>query len=520
MINTKFNPSVSELYSNALVYDKLELSSTGALLAYSGERTGRSPKDKRIVKDDRTKDIWWGNVNIPMESDLFTFYKNCAVEYLKTKESEQNGRLYEIDVYAGWENKLKVRIYCTSAYHALFMLDMLIPSKEKFDKPDFTIYNVGELNLSDYTAKLSNKDIIDSSLNTTLIALNVTSMEMLIFGTRYAGEMKKSVLTLMMYLMPLKGYLPLHSSANIKDDNLCLFFGLSGSGKTTLSSDSSRNLIGDDEHVWTDEGVYNIEGGCYAKCINLKEECEPEIYRAIKYGAVLENVIHDNYVVNYASDKITENTRCVYPLDFIPNALIPATVKTQPKNIILLVCDTFGLLPPVAKLSHEQAVYFFISGYTSKVAGTEVGIKKPEAVFSACFGEPFIVWNPKRYGELLKEKLEKFNPTVWLLNTGWIEGGYELGHRISIKDTRSILNNIHNGKLINEQFIKFPVFNFEVPVKCDGVNSNILDPRNVWANQDNYLIQLNKLNDKFVENYDVKVLNKPSTSPIKYTNSG
>jgi phosphoenolpyruvate carboxykinase (ATP) len=498
----KWNPTTSELYKDAIIYDNLDLSSNGALLAYSGEKTGRSPKDKRIVKDENTKNIWWGNVNIPMTTELFNFYKTNAIEYLNTKTSE---RLYQIDVYAGWEDKLKIRLYCTTAYHALFMLDMLIPSKEKFDKPDFTIYNVGELALSKYTEIINDKSLLDDKLKDTLVAMNVTSMEMLLFGTRYAGEMKKSVLTLMMYLMPIKGRLPLHSSANVKDSNLCFFFGLSGTGKTTLSSDSDRNLIGDDEHVWTDDGVYNIEGGCYAKCINLKEECEPEIYRAIRYGAVLENVVHNKYVVDYESDKITENTRCVYPLDFIPNALIPATVKIQPENIILLVCDTFGLFPPVARLSHEQAVYFFISGYTSKVAGTEVGVKKPEAVFSACFGEPFIVWNPKRYGELLKEKLEKFNPTVWLLNTGWVEGAYGVGHRISIKNSRTILNNIHKGKLINENFIKFPIFNFEIPTKCDGVDTSILDPRNFWANDlDNYLAQLDKLNNKFIENYTRK----------------
>ena len=273
---------------------------------------------------------------------------------------------------------------------------------------------------------------------------------------------------------------------------------------TTLSADVERKLIGDDEHVWTDDGVYNVEGGCYAKCINLKEEHEPEIFRSIKYGAVLENVIHHNYVVDYEDDSITENTRCAYPLEYIPNALIPATVHIQPKNIVLLVCDTFGLLPPVAKLSHEQAVYYFISGYTSKIPGTEVGVKIPEAVFSACFGEPFIVWSPKKYGELLKDKLEKYNPTVWLLNTGWVEGPYGVGHRVSIKNSRKMLDNIHNGQLEKEEFIEYPVFNFMVPKNCQGVESKILDPRNSVNNLDEYLNKLKDLSDKFSKNYQAK----------------
>lgn len=498
-VHAKFNPLVSDLYKDAIVYENINLSSTGALLTYSGEKTGRSPKDKRIVYDDNTKDIWWGNVNIPMKKDLFEFYKKNAVEYLN-----QQTRLYQIDTYAGWENKVKVRLYCTSAYHALFMLDMLIPSKEKFDQPDFTIYNVGELSLSQYTKTVDNKSMIDDKLKDTLVGIDFTSMEMVIYGTRYAGEMKKGILTLLMYLAPIKGHLPLHSSANVKDDNLCLFFGLSGTGKTTLSADPSRKLIGDDEHVWTDDGVYNIEGGCYAKCINLKEEHEPEIFRSIKYGAVLENVVHHDYIVDYADDSITENTRCAYPLEFIPNALIPASVHIQPKNIVLLVCDTFGLLPPVAKLTHEQAVYFFISGYTSKIPGTEVGVKVPEAVFSACFGEPFIVWNPKRYGELLKEKLDKYNPTVWLLNTGWVEGPYGVGHRVSIKNSRKMLENIHNGQLEKERFVEYPVFNFLVPENCQGVENKILDPRNSVNDLGGYLTKLKDLNEKFEKNYHAK----------------
>ena len=498
-----FNPSVSELYDEATTTDGLNVSSTGALLAYSGEKTGRSPKDKRIVLDENTKDIWWGNVNMPISPELFGIYRNHAVEHLN-----DSNRLYQIDVLACWDekNQVKVRVYCQSSYHALFMLNLLIPVDKPFDKPDFTIYNVGELKLGDCTRTIVNHDLIDNKLTDTLVGLNLTSNEMVIYGTRYAGEMKKGILTLIMYLMPIKGNLPLHSSANIKDDNLSLFFGLSGTGKTTLSSDSSRSLIGDDEHVWTVNGVFNVEGGCYAKCINLKEKSEPEIFRAIRYGAVLENVVHDeNYIVNYDNTKITENTRCAYPLHFIPNALIPAKVSIQPTNIILLTCDIFGVLPPVAKLSYEQAVYFFISGYTSKVAGTEVGVKVPQSTFSACFGEPFLVWSPTKYGELLKEKLQQNKPSVWLLNTGWIKGPYGIGHRISIEDTRTILNAIHDGSLTKEEFVDYPYFNFKVPLNCPSIiDKNILDPRNNFSNKDEYNNQLKNLYDQFTENYNRK----------------
>ena len=406
--NLKINPSVSELYFDAIINEKLNISSTGAILAYSGEKTGRSPKDKRIVSDDNTKDIWWGSVNIPLRKDLFNHYRDCAVDYLSNDLSKMNRVLYQIDAYANWndKDKVKIRLYCSSAYSALFLLDMLIPTgspkglvapfghavnaynNKPFDsEPDFTIYNVGELNLENFKPSPISSD---PSLTSTLVAIDFTQGQMVIYGTKYAGEMKKGILTLMMYLMPIKKQLPLHSSANVDNDinNLCVFFGLSGTGKTTLSSDSTRKLIGDDEHVWTSDGLFNIEGGCYAKCINLQRDMEPEIFNAIKYGAVLENVVVDpTYNVKFDDESITENTRCAYPLHYIPNALIPANVNIHPTNIILLTCDVFGILPPIAKLDYEQAVYYFISGYTSKVSGTEIGIDTPQAVFSACFGD-------------------------------------------------------------------------------------------------------------------------------------
>ena len=375
-----------------------------------------------------------------------------------------------IDTYAGWneKNRIKIRIYCTLAYHALFMKNMLIVSSKQFkdDEVDFTIYNVGEISLKNYIPLDKKKR--DPSLRDTLVGIDFSAGEMVIYGTKYAGEMKKGVLTLMMYLMPLKDHLTLHSSANLdlNTDQLCLFFGLSGTGKTTLSADPERSLIGDDEHVWTDTGVFNIEGGCYAKCIGLKEEYEPEIYNAIKYGSVVENVVCDkDNVIDFDDGSITQNTRCSYPLNFIPNALIPATVDLHPKNIVFLTCDATGILPPVAKLSADQAVYFFVNGYTSKIPGTEVGITEPVATFSSCFGEPFLVWHPLQYGRLLKEKILEHNVDVWMLNTGWIKGSFNdpRSHRISIKDTRTLLDHIHNGIMKEQEFEKLPLFRIDIP---------------------------------------------------------
>jgi phosphoenolpyruvate carboxykinase (ATP) len=389
---------------------------------------------------------------------------------------------------------------------------MLIPAKEKFDKPDFVIYNCGAIPLRIYTNtmnQIENK-LKDNSLDDTLVAINFTSMEMIIFGTEYAGEMKKGVLTLMMYLMPLKNNLCLHSSANVdrnNKENVSLFFGLSGTGKTSLSADPRRFLIGDDEHVWTPDGLFNVEGGCYAKCIGLKESSEPEIFNAIRYGAVVENVVHtkNTNIIDFDDTSITKNTRCAYPLEHIPNTIIPAKVDTHPNNIILLTCDAFGVLPPVAQLTPEQAIYFFVNGYTSKVAGTEVGIEEPEATFSACFGEPFLVWNPLRYGELLKEKVVQHNATIWMLNTGWIRGGYGVGHRISIKDTRCLLDNINNGELIKKRYAPFPLFNLAIPTSCPGVDPEILNPMNVWEDKDKYMEVLSDLHNKFEKNYKNKL---------------
>lgn len=498
------NLSTSELYSYGIRNEGLEISSTGALLSYSGKITGRSPSNKRIVKDKTTKDIWWeGSPCIPIEKKLFDHYKKESTNIINNLST-----LFIVDAFAGWdlENRLKIRIYCSSSYHALFLKNMLIQSEYYFsdDEIDFTIYNTGFTNLSSIDVPIKIKD---NTLSDILVAIDFTSMEMVIFGTMYAGEMKKGILTLMMFLMPQKENLCLHSSANTDKNkrNLTIFMGLSGTGKTTLSSDENRLLIGDDEHVWTNNGIFNVEGGCYAKCINLDKNAEPEIYGAIKYGSVLENVVTltNRNIVDFTDTSITQNTRCSYPLGHIQNSIIPATIKEHPTNIIMLTCDASGLLPPVAKLDKESALLFFVNGFTSKIAGTEQGITEPVPTFSSCFGEPFLVWNPTVYGNLLKEKINKWNPNVWLLNTGWVNGGYKTGRRISIKNTKNILNSIHDGTLIKQQFIKYPVFNFEIPMNCPNVDRNILDPRlsrSPRESEKSYLDKLSDLKDKFEKN--------------------
>jgi phosphoenolpyruvate carboxykinase (ATP) len=508
-----WNLPVAELYRDSLLNNKYTISSTGALVAYSGDYTGRSPKDKRIVYDENSKDIWWGKINMKINKKLFNFYYKSSLDYLSDILLKDKD-VYIIDAYAGWDenHRIKVRILCTDPYHALFMRNMLIPSDTEFEEPDFTIINVGELKLSDVEDKDMNVKK-DNTLKDNLVAIDLTQMKMVIYGTRYAGEMKKGVLTIMMYLMQNKNMLTLHSSANIDNNgNTSLFFGLSGTGKTTLSAEENRLLIGDDEHVWTDKGIFNIEGGCYAKCIGLKQENEPEIFHAIKYGSVLENVImNDDNVVDFNDISITHNTRCAYPLNHISNAIFPS-VGNHPNNIILLTCDAFGVLPPISKLTSKKAVFFFISGYTSKMPGTEVGVEKPKMVFSTCFAAPFIIWQPEKYGMLLEEKLNKHNTNVWLVNTGWIEGEYGIGRRIPIKHTRKIIDSIHNNELNNVEYEKFPYFDIMIPKTCKDIPENILNPSKSWSDEKLYNIKLKELYDNFktdfVENYGLDLFNK------------
>lgn len=383
------------------------------------------------------------------------------------------------------------------------MNNMLIrPTAEElanFGEPDFIIYNAGQFPANRFTTGMT---------STTSVEINFKRMEMVILGTEYAGEMKKGIFSVMHYLQPVKfGQLSLHSSANqAKGDNgdVTLFFGLSGTGKTTLSADPNRLLIGDDEHVWSDTGVFNIEGGCYAKTINLSAEKEPEIHGAIKFGSILENVVYNpaDRVPDYDDVSITENTRCAYPIEYIPNAKIPCIADRQPSNIIMLCCDAFGVLPPVSRLTPEQASYHFIAGYTSKTPGTEDGIVEPSPTFSTCYGQPFIVLHPGRYAKMLAEKMEATKANCWLINTGWTGGKFGTGKRCPLKYTRAIVDSIHNGSLAKAEFENFPIFNLAIPKKIEGVPSEILHPARVWPDQTAFQAELDKLGGMFQKAFE------------------
>lgn len=497
------NAPAAVLYEDGLKENKTVISSSGALIAYSGVKTGRSPKDKRIVEEPTSKDeIWWGPVNKPCSERTWSINRERAADYLRTRD-----HIYIVDAFAGWDPKyrIKVRVVCARAYHALFMTNMLIrPTEEElahFGEPDFTVWNAGQFPANLHTQDMSSKSTIE---------INFKAMEMIILGTEYAGEMKKGIFTVMFYLMPVHhNVLTLHSSANqgIQNGDVTLFFGLSGTGKTTLSADPHRLLIGDDEHCWSDHGVFNIEGGCYAKCINLSAEKEPEIFDAIKFGSVLENVIYDekSHVVDYDDSSITENTRCAYPIDYIPSAKIPCLADSHPKNIILLTCDASGVLPPVSKLTPEQVMYHFISGYTSKMAGTEQGVTEPEPTFSSCFGQPFLALHPIRYATMLATKMSQHKANAYLINTGWTGSSYVSGgKRCPLKYTRAILDSIHDGSLANETYETLPIFNLQVPTKINGVPAELLNPAKNWSQgESKYRGAVTNLANLFVQNFKI-----------------
>ncbi|CAN6295722.1 unnamed protein product [Urochloa humidicola] len=496
-----YNLSPAELYEQAFQQKKSSfITSTGALATLSGAKTGRSPRDKRVVKDDTTaQELWWGkgSPNIEMDERQFLINRERALDYLNSLDT-----VFVNDQFLSWdpENRIKVRIITSRAYHALFMHNMCIrPTEEElatFGTPDFTIYNAGEFPANRYANYMT---------SSTSINLSLGRREMVILGTQYAGEMKKGLFGVMHYLMPKRGILSLHSGCNMgKDGDVALFFGLSGTGKTTLSTDHNRLLIGDDEHCWSDNGVSNIEGGCYAKCIDLSQEKEPDIWNAIKFGTVLENVVFNERTreVDYSDKSITENTRAAYPIEFIPNAKIPC-VGPHPKNVILLACDAYGVLPPVSKLTLAQTMYHFISGYTAIVAGTEDGIKEPTATFSACFGAAFIMFHPTKYAAMLAEKMQKYGATGWLVNTGWSGGRYGVGNRIKLPYTRKIIDAIHSGELLTANYKKTEVFGLEIPTEINGVPSEILDPVNTWKEKAEYKETLLKLAGLFKKNFEV-----------------
>ncbi len=489
------NATPARLYEHAILGHDAVIASSGALATRSGDKTGRSPKDKRIVESPETNDdIWWGDVNIRMTERSFMINRQRARDYLNTKS-----QLFVTDGYAGWDPRyrLKIRVICSSAYHALFMQNMLIRPTDaelaEFGEPDYVIYNAGYFPANPYTAQMT---------STTSVDLSFEQREFVILGTQYAGEMKKGVFTIMNYLMPKRGVLSMHCSSNEGDaGDVTLFFGLSGTGKTTLSADPHRKLIGDDEHCWSDEGVFNIEGGCYAKVIHLSRDSEPEIYAAIRFGSVLENVVYDDstHHVNYDDASITENTRVAYPIEFIPRAKLPC-VGGHPNNIIFLTCDAFGVLPPISQLTPESAMKHFVSGYTAKVAGTEMGVTEPTATFSACFGAAFLVWHPSKYAELLAEKIKRHQTKVWLVNTGWTGGSYGVGQRMSLAHTRAIIDAIHAGQLSDQPMTHDPVFDLSIPSRCPGVPDAILQPRQAWSSVADYDRTASKLAELFQNN--------------------
>ena len=491
------NLPASSLYEHAIRYEKdARIAENGALVAYSGVKTGRSPKDKRLVRHAESEnDVWWGPVNIPCDASTFAVNRQRAIDYLNTRE-----RLYCVDGFAGWDPKyrIKVRVICSLPYHALFMHTMLIrPTKDEmgnFGEPDFTIYNAGSFPANRLTTGMA---------STTSVDLSLEDRELVILGTEYAGEMKKGVFTAVNYFGPKRGILSMHCSATAdkQTGNSSLLFGLSGTGKTTLSADPKRHLIGDDEHCWSDDGIFNIEGGCYAKAINLTPENEPDIFQALRFGAVMENVVlEEDRNVDFTDTSITENTRGAYPIEFIRSAKIPC-VAGHPTDVIFLTCDAFGVLPPVSALSPAHAMYHFISGYTAKVAGTEIGVTEPEATFSPCFGGPFLVWHPNKYAELLAAKMKRHQARVWLVNTGWSGGAYGVGKRISLKNTRTIIDAIHDGALGTARIERDPVFGFDVVRECPGVPADILRPRDAWNDKTAYDATATRLAGLFRDNF-------------------
>jgi phosphoenolpyruvate carboxykinase (ATP) len=490
------NASPALLYEHAVGSDGGMLTASGALATRSGEKTGRSPSSKRVVLTPRTRDeVWWGTVNRAVAPESFQALRRRAVEYLRSRP-----RLYVVDGFAGWdpECRIRIRVVCARPYHALFMHNMLIrPEPHElaaFGEPEYVILNAG--------ACPADPELPDVG-STTAVSLDLEAGELVILGTEYAGEMKKGVFTIMNYLMPGAGVLPMHCSVNEgPGGDTSVFFGLSGTGKTTLSADPHRKLIGDDEHCWSDTGIFNIEGGCYAKCIGLSPEQEPEIHGAIRFGTVLENTVlcPDSREVDFADASITENTRASYPIHFIPNAKVPGTAA-HPCHIILLTCDAFGVLPPVSRLTPEQAMYHFTNGYTAKVAGTEVGVSEPEATFSACFGAAFLPRHPSRYAELLGRKLERHGAAAWLVNTGWTGGPYGVGRRISIAHTRAIIDAIHAGDLDAELHEPDRFFGLAVPKRVPGCPDDLLVPERTWAEKDAYERAAKRLVALFEENH-------------------
>jgi phosphoenolpyruvate carboxykinase (ATP) len=489
-----WNLAVPQLIEHSIIRQEGILASNGALCVNTGKYTGRSPKDKFIVDEPSIHDeIDWNTVNVPIAIEKFDLLYKRMLAYVQGKN------LYVFDGYVGADPnyQLSVRVINELASHNLFVHQMFLrPTAEelKTHHPDFTVISV---------PGFQGDPDIDGINSEAFIVLSFEKRLVLIGGTHYAGEMKKSVFSFMNYIMTKRNVLPMHCSANMdQDGNTALFFGLSGTGKTTLSADPIRHLIGDDEHGWSDLGTFNFEGGCYAKTIRLSKENEPQIWEAIRFGAMLENVVLDENtrVPDYDDGSLTENTRVAYPVEHIPDCVIPG-IGGHPKTVIFLTADAFGVLPPIAKLTHRQAIYHFMSGYTSKVAGTERGITEPQATFSSCFGQPFLPLSATVYGKMLYEKLVKFDATVYLVNTGWTGGAYGIGSRIKLPLTRAMISAALSGELDRVAFHHHPIFKILVPESVPGVDRDILDPQKTWSDPAAYEQQAKALAQRFVENF-------------------
>ncbi len=495
-----WNPSPAVTVELALKRGEGKLTTGGAFLAITSPFTGRSPNDKFIVRESGSEDkVWWGKVNQALPADKYDVLEADVKAYLNTRE------LFIRDLYAcaNPRRRLHVRLISETAWHTLFAYNQFIRpyAADLADfQPDFTILHAPEFH-PDPERHGTRK--APSGPNAAIV-LNFEARTVIICGTRYAGEIKKSIFTALNYLLPLDGVFPMHCAANVgPQGDTALFFGLSGTGKTTLSADHRRGLIGDDEHGWGNADVFNFEGGCYAKVIRLSSEAEPEIFATLSmFGTVLENVVmdDDSRQLDLDSEDITENTRAAYPINFIPN-YVASGIGNHPRNVLFLTADAFGVLPPVAKLNHEQAMYYFLSGYTAKLAGTERGVTEPQATFSTCFGAPFMVHYPHVYANMLREKIDMHNSQVWLINTGWSGGGYGVGHRMSIAHTRAMVTAILDGRLRDVPTQPDPIFGLNLPTACPGVPPEVLNPRNTWAAPDAYDKKARELAHKFTENF-------------------
>ncbi len=490
-----WNLSPAVLIEQALARKEGELAANGAFAARTGVHTGRSPKDKYIVSNEEyASKIWWGENNHPMSPETFAVIRRSLADYLQGRD------VYVLDAAAGADPhyRMPIQVITELAWHNLFARQLFLRAKESDltdDGPGFTILCVP--NFHTYPQ-------LHGTRSTAAIIIDFEEHLVLIAGTQYAGEMKKSIFTILNFLLPAQGVLPMHCSANVGDDgDVALFFGLSGTGKTSLSADPTRHLIGDDEHGWGDHGVFNFEGGCYAKCIHLSQKYEPQIWNAVRFGAVYENVVlhKKTRTPDYDDDSLTENTRVAYPVDYIDNVVMSG-MGGQPQAILFLSADSFGVLPPISKLTTPQAMYYFLSGYTSKLAGTEAGVTTPQATFSSCFGAAFLPLRPGEYANLLRERIEKHNVRCYLINTGWSGGSYGVGSRININYTRAMVSAVISGALDNVEMVTDPIFGLHSPTSCPNVPSEILIPRNTWADKDAYDKQAADLAQRFKKNFE------------------